>query len=65
MTRPRESKTASEIKAGDWCVFGPLTYRAGEPWTENDKVFIQWGNGTISAFHPSERINVEPREDGS
>ena len=63
MIRPVESKAASDIKAGDWCVFGSLAYVAGEPWVEDDKVFVQWGNGTVSAFHPNERINVELKEE--
>lgn len=65
MTRPLKTKAASDIKAGDWCVFGSLAYLAGKTWTGDGEIFIQWGNGNVSTFHPNERIHIEPKEEGS
>jgi hypothetical protein len=57
-TRP-ETKAARDIKMGDWCAFGRLTWQAGEPVTnDRGRILIQWGNGTVSEFDPGERIRM-------
>lgn len=53
------TKAAKDIKAGDWCDFGPLAWQAGEPVINDDgKILIQWGNGSVSEFGPDERVEI-------
>jgi hypothetical protein len=53
------TKAARDIKFGDWCAFGSLTWQAGEPYADDEgNILIPWGNGSVSEFKPGERIQM-------
>jgi len=57
-TRPK-TKAAMDLKPGDWCDFGSLSWRVGDVQMEDTMVLVFWGDQAIpSEFCHDEQIRM-------